>query len=131
MRPTPVERVAAAFLGLEAAIVTALAAWQIVAVVTGDTESVASAIALIVLTLVGAAALAAFAVGVWRGLSWARSGGVVVQLLVLSVAGGSLTGDTPHPEVAGLLAVPAVGGLVLLIAAARVAGRRARTEAPE
>lgn len=126
MRTTPIERTAAAFLLLEGLGVAALSVWELVALVTGDTGSVSSAIALLVLTLIGAVAVLAFGASVARGVSWGRSGGVVTQLLILSVAGGSLTGETAQPQIAVLLAIPAVIGLVLLISASRAAGRRAR-----
>ena len=128
MRTTPIERTAAAFLLLEGSAVVGLSVWELLALVTGDTASIASAVALLVLTLIGAAAVLAFGVSVARGISWGRSGGVVTQLLILSVAGGSLTGEAAKPEIALLLAAPAVIGLVLLIAASRAAGRRARAE---
>jgi len=128
MRTTPIERTAAAFLLLEGSAVVGLSVWELLALVTGDTASIASAVALLVLTLIGAAAVLAFGVSVARGISWGRSGGVVTQLLILSVAGGSLTGEGAKPEIALLLAAPAVIGLVLLIAASRAAGRRARAE---
>jgi len=128
MRTTPIERTAAAFLLLEGSAVVALSVWELIALVTGDTASIASAVALLVLTLIGAAAVLAFGVSVARGISWGRSGGVVTQLLILSIAGGSLSGEAAKPEIALLLAAPAVVGLVLLIAASRAAGRRARAE---
>ncbi len=130
MRTTGVERAAAAWLGLEAAAVTVLTIWELIALLVGDTDSIVSSVALLVLTLVGAVAVSAFAVVVWRGGSWGRSGGVVVQLLVLSIAIGSLTGQGADAALAAAIAAPAVVGLILLIAAARAAARRARVEAP-
>ncbi|ALJ21258.1 hypothetical protein [Microbacterium sp. No. 7] len=119
-------RLAALLLAAEGAALTVLAAWELVALVSGDTTSVESSIALFALTLVGAAALVAFAVAVWRGHSWGRSGGIVAQLLLASVALGMLTGPGARPQVALVLAVPAVAGFVLLIAAVRRAGADAR-----
>ncbi len=126
IRTTGVERGAAVWLGLEAAAILTLAAWELVALVRGDSGSASSSVALLVLTLIGAAAVAGFAVAVWRGGSWGRSGGVVVQLLVLSIAIGLLTGEGADASRAAAVAVPAVVGLVLLIAAARAAGARSR-----
>ena len=131
VRTTRVERIAAGWLALEAIGVLALAAWELVALVRGDSESVPSSLALLALTVIGAVAVAGFAVAVWRGGSWGRSGGVVVQLLVLSVALGTLTGEGADTRLAATIAVPAVAGLVLLIAAARAAGARSRSEADE
>ncbi|MDZ8171107.1 histidine kinase [Microbacterium xanthum] len=121
MRP-----IAAAGLALEAVGVAALAGWQIVALSSGDTTSTVSAIALLVLTVIGAVGLAAFAVAVQRGSSMARSGGIVAQLLVLAVALGAATGEYAHPAIAVAIAVPAVIELVLLVI---TAGQAARADA--
>lgn len=126
MRITPVERLAAIILGAEAVVLLALAGWELVALVSGDTESVSSSIALLVLTALGAAALVAFAAAVWRGASWGRSGGIVAQLLTLAVALGAISGEDPQFGIAAAIAVPAVIGFVALVASARVAGRRVR-----
>ncbi|WP_228484521.1 histidine kinase [Microbacterium cremeum] len=112
-------RLAAVLVALEGLGLVALVAWQITALVTGDTGSLESALALLVLTLVGAAAVLAFAVAVWLGQSWGRSGGIVTQLLVLAVALGAATGAFAVPSVAIGLAVPALVALVLLVLAAR------------
>lgn len=126
VRTTRVERVAAGWLALEALGVLVLAVWEFLALIRGDSESVPSSLALLALTVIGAAAVTGFAVAVWRGGSWGRSGGVVVQLLILSVALGTLTGEGADTRLAATIAVPAVVGLVLLIAGARAAGARAR-----
>ncbi len=128
MPTTTVERAAAILLAAEAAVLCVLAGWEIVALVSGDAESVSSSVALIVLTALGAVAVAAFAVAVWRGASWGRSGGIVTQLLALAVAAGALTGPEPQPAFAVLLAGPAVVGLVLLFTGVRAAARRTRDE---
>jgi len=122
---------ASVLIGLEALGVALLAGWQVVAIVTGDVAELPSAIALVVLTVVGAVAVGAFAVATARGLSWGRSGGVVCQLLLLAVAGGAVTGTYAHPLIGLTLAVPAVIGLVLLIIATRrAAPRRTEGESP-
>lgn len=118
------ERLAAAFVGVEALALLAVAGWEIVALAGGDTESPTSAIALLVLTFLGAVIVVAFAVGIARGQSWARSGGVVTQLLLLAVAVGAITGPEAQPVVAAMLTAPAVITLVCLIAAARHAAAR-------
>lgn len=122
MRSASVERLAAGILAVEAIGLTVLAGWEVVALASGDSDSVGSSLALIALTLIGVAALVAFAVAVVRGNSWGRSGGIVAQLLLLAVAVGALTGPDPLTGVAVPLAVPGVAGLVLLVAAVRRAG---------
>lgn len=126
MSITPVERIAAVLLGLEGVTLFGFAGWELVALVSGDLESLSSSIALIVLTVLGACAVVAFAVAVWRGASWGRSGGIVAQLLVLAVALGAISGPDPQPGSALMIAAPAIVGLGLLIAAARAAARRVK-----
>jgi len=123
MRTNTVERAAAVLVGLEGLAILALVVWQIAALASGDTVSIESAVALLVLTLVGGAAVLAFAVAIWRGRSWGRSGGIVTQVLILAVALGAATGVYAHPSIAAVLAVPAIVALVLLAVAARRAGR--------
>ncbi|MEZ3159993.1 histidine kinase [Microbacterium sp. BWT-B31] len=126
MPTNPVTRVAAALVALEGLALLALLGWQIVAVVQGDTESIDSALALVVLSAVGAAAVCAFGVAIWRGRSWGRSGGIVTQALILAVALGAATGAYAHPLTGLAIAVPAIVTLALLILTARDAGRAAR-----
>lgn len=125
MRTNVSGRVAAVLVALEGLGLLVLVAWQIIAVIGGDTDSLESAIALIVLTLVGAAAVLAFAVAAWRGQSWGRSGGIVAQLLILAVALGAATGAFAVPSLALALAIPALVVLALLMIAVRDAGRAA------
>ena len=124
----PIRLAAAALLGLEALGILALAGWQTVALIGGDTDSVVSSIALIVLTMIGAAIVGAFAVATARDVSAGRSGGIVTQLLILSVAIGAVTGEWASPGIAVLIAVPAVIGLVLLVLAVRAGAPRRRDE---
>ncbi|PTT22529.1 MULTISPECIES: histidine kinase [Microbacterium] len=124
----PIRLAAAALLGLEALGILALAGWQTVALIGGDTDSVVSSIALIVLTVIGAAIVGAFAVATARDVSAGRSGGIVTQLLILSVAIGAVTGEWASPGIAVLIAVPAVIGLVLLVLAVRAGAPRRRDE---
>ncbi|GAA1946424.1 histidine kinase [Microbacterium deminutum] len=124
MRTNAVARVAALIVGLEGAALVALVGWQIIALASGDTVSIESALALVVFTAVGAAIVIAFAVAIWRDLSWGRSGGIVTQVLILAVALGAGTGAYGHPSTGLLLAIPGIAGLVLLVIAVRDAGRR-------
>ena len=115
---------AGVLLAGEGAALAVLAALQVVAIAGSDTAEISTAIALLVLTLIGAAAVVAFGVATIRDLSWGRSGGIVVQLLILAVAGGAATGSYAHPLVGLGLAVPAVVVFVLLVVAVRRAAQR-------
>jgi hypothetical protein len=127
MRTNTPARFAAVLLALEGAALCVVLFREVVALLQGDTASIASSVALLVMTLVGAAALIAFAVAVWRGQSWGRSGGTVAQLLILAVAAGAATGAYADPLVALALAVPAIIVLILLMLATRRAARDAAT----
>ena len=131
MRTHVAGRIAAVLLALEGLAIVGLVVWQVGALIAGDTGSIESALALIVLTVVGAVAVLSFAVATWRGLSWGRSGGIVTQLLILAVALGAVTGAYADPTTALALAAPAVLTLVLLVVDVRAAGRDARSGEPE
>lgn len=122
MRINLFARIAAGLLALESMAIAVLLVQQVLALSAGEVESVGSAIALIVLTAVGAAAVAAFAVATWRGRSWGRSGGIVTQALIAAVALGAATGAFAHPVIGLALAAPAVATVVMLVLAARRAG---------
>ncbi|MDY0830406.1 histidine kinase [Microbacterium sp. BG28] len=128
MRNDLLSLVAGGLVVLEGVALAGLALWQLIALAQGDTASPATAIALIVLTLLGAALVVAFGVAAARGRSAGRSGGIVVQLLVLAVAIGAVTGTYGHPLNGLQLGVPALIVLVLLISAARRAAQNARRE---
>jgi hypothetical protein len=126
-------RAAAILLWLEAVAIAVLVAPQIAAITAGEVDSATSAVALAVLTAVGAVAVGAFGFAAARGQSWGRSGGIVTQLLILAVALGAVTGAYAHPLIGLALAVPAVAVFVLLVLAARRAGveRNARDAASD
>lgn len=121
-------RAAAILVILEAAGLAVLAAWQVMAIVEGDTTALDSAWALVVLTIAGAAIVAVFGVVTWRGPSWGRSGAIVTQLLILAVALGAMTGSYAHPLTAIAIALPALLTLALLIVAVRAAARAAAAD---
>lgn len=129
MRTHLVTRIAAVLVAVEGMGLLVLAGWQVLALVGGDTGSAVSAVALIVLTLIAAAAVIAFAVGVWRGMSWGRSGGIVTQLMILAVALGAATGTFGNALTGIELAIPALVTLVALVLAARRASAEQRADA--
>ncbi|GAA4348879.1 histidine kinase [Microbacterium rhizosphaerae] len=122
MATTLLARAASVLVGLEALGVLGVAVWQVVAVAGGDTDSAVSSIALLVLTVVGAVAVGAFAIGIWRGWSWGRSGGIVTQLLIIAVAVGAMTGAGADPLLGIGLIIPALIVFVLLVLVIRRVG---------
>lgn len=129
MSTSVVDRIAGALLLAEGVGILLLAGWELVALAGGDTVSIDSSVALLVLTAVGAAGVVAFGVAVWRGRSWGRSGGIVTQLLIGSVALGAATGAFADPGIAIALAVPAAVVFALLVIGARRAAVAARRDA--
>lgn len=115
---------AAAVLALEGAALGAVALVELFGVGAGDAAYLPTALALIVLTLIGAIALFAFAAGTRRGRGWARSGGVVLQVLAVALALTSLTVQPVPWTFILATGVPGLVGFVLLIASARRETRR-------
>lgn len=124
MRAPGLALAAALVLAAEAAALLVFAVIEVVGLGAGDAASLPTAVALIVLTLIGAAALAAFAVGTRGGRSWARSGGVVFQVLAVAIALASLTLQ-PVPWLFTLgVGLPGLLGFALLISSARREGEQ-------
>ncbi|KAA9130089.1 histidine kinase [Microbacterium caowuchunii] len=119
MRHDLLSTIAGGFLVLEGIGIAVLAVMQAGAIFGGDTAVIDTALALLVLTVICAAAVVAFGVAVMRGRSWGRSGGIVTQLLILAIALGAATGAYAHPLLGLELAIPAIITFVLLVAAAR------------
>jgi hypothetical protein len=110
---------AAAVLALEGIALVVFAVIELAGLGAGDASSLPTAIALILLTLIGAAGLIAFAFGARAGRSWARSGGVVLQVLAVAIALASLTlQPVPWAFTIGV-GIPGIIGFALLIASAR------------
>ncbi|MFI8594584.1 histidine kinase [Microbacterium sp. NPDC078428] len=132
MRKDPVTVAAAVVVAVEGIALAATAVWMIAALVTGGAGDGPSALALILMTAAGSAALVAFAVAILGRHGWARSGAIVAQLLILAVALGAATGAYGSLATAVVLAAPAILALALVIAAARAAARpRSGDEAQE
>lgn len=127
MRSPRLALIAAAVLMIEAAALAVIVALEAVQLFSGQATSLPTALGLVALTGIGAAALALFSVGVARGRSWARSGGIVLHVLAILMAFAALTTTPSLPLVAAALGIPGVLGFALLIASARAEGRTADT----
>ncbi|MCZ2816540.1 hypothetical protein [Modestobacter sp. VKM Ac-2984] len=98
--PTAVRR-AALVVAVEALALTALALTLLVLTVTGSPDSVSRALAEVVYVGLGAALLAAAAVGLWRVSGWARGPVIVLQLLL-----GLLAYNAAFPAQQPLIGLP-------------------------
>jgi hypothetical protein len=114
-------RRAALVVALEAAALTALALVLLFLTITSSPDSVGRALAEVVYVGLGAALLAAGAVGLWRVSAWARGPVIVLQLL-LAVLGytAAFQADRPLWGVP-LLAVAALELYLLATPEARLA----------
>ena len=128
MRAPGLALAAAIVLAAEGAALLVFAIIELAGLGAGDAASLPTALALIVLTLIGAVALFAFAIGTRTGRSWARSGGVVFQVLAVALALASLTLQPIAWSFTFAVGLPGLLGFVLLIASARREGEQREAE---
>jgi hypothetical protein len=102
-------------LVLEALAVVAVAIWLIVDLVSLQPTSYATAIALIVLVIVGAIWVGATAVASFSRAPWSRAAAIVWQILQVSIAVGAFQGFFARPDVGWVLLVPAITVIGLLL----------------
>ena len=121
-------RAAAAVLALEGAALVVIALLETFGLGSGDASNTSTALGLIVLTLIGAVALCAFAIGTLRGHSWARSGGIVFQVLGVALALMALTIQPVTWLFVIGAGVPGILGFMLLISSARREAEAERAE---
>jgi hypothetical protein len=119
MRAPGLARAAAALLMLEAVGIGVVVVIESVGLLSGDATSETTAIALVVLTAIGAGALALFSINVLRGKSWARSGGVMLHVLAVVLAIAAFTVEPPSPAFSATIGIPGLIGLVLLVMSQR------------
>lgn len=119
MRSPGLALAAAGVLAAEGLALLVFAIVELVGLGAGDAASTSTALALIVLTLIGSAALISFAIGTRAGRSWARSGGLVFQVLAVALAFASLTVQPIVWAFTLAAAVPGIAGFALLIASTR------------
>lgn len=124
MRSPGLALAASAVLAAEGAALTVFALIELIGLGAGDATSLPTALALIVLTFIGAVALFAFAIGTRRGHSWARSGGVVFQVLAIAIALASLTLQPVAWAFTAGVGLPALLCFALLIASTRAENER-------
>ena len=104
-----------ALLFLEAAALVGIVVWLIVDLIALQPSSYATAIALIVLVVIGAVWVGAVAVASLRRAPWSRAAAIVWQVLQLSVAVGAFQGLFARADVGWLLLVPAITVIGLLL----------------
>ena len=107
--------VVSALLLLEAAALAAVVVWLLVDLVVAQPSSYSTAIALLVLVVIGAIWVGAVAVASLRRAPWSRASAIVWQILQLSIAVGAFQGLFARPDVGWPLLVPAITVIGLLL----------------
>ncbi len=104
----------ATILFAECAVLAIATGYLVVEMLVAVPDSLASAVALTVLTAIAAIWLAVIAVNVLRGRAWTRGATVVWQVLQSAVAVGFFQGMFARPGVGWLLLLPALVALGLV-----------------
>lgn len=105
----------AVILFLEAALVTGLAVWLLIDLLTLTPQYLTTAIAIFVLTALAAIWVIVTAVGIVRRRGWARASAVTIQILQIAVAVGCFQGLVARPDLGWALLVPAIVAGVLAL----------------
>lgn len=101
-------------LFIECVLVSAAAAYLLVELLVDTPQSYASAIAILVLTVLAAGWVGMIALHTLRRRSWTRGATVVWQVLQASVGLGSLQGLFARPEIGWPLIILSLAVLILL-----------------
>lgn len=107
--------VVSAMLLLEAAALIGVVVWLVIDLLALQPSSYTTAIALLVLVVIGALWVSVTAVASLRRVPWSRAAAIVWQVLQVSVAVGAFQGLFARPDVGWLLLVPAVTVIGLLL----------------
>jgi len=113
-RRHPLVTVLAVLVFAECALLGAASIYLVVETIVSTPASLASAIALTVLTVIATIWLAVVAVGLLRGQPWTRGAIVTWQVLQIAVAIGCFQGYFARPDLGWLLLVPSLVALGLL-----------------
>ncbi|MCX8529794.1 MAG: hypothetical protein ORN27_06995 [Rhodoluna sp.] len=112
-RPSALKAILA-ILGVEFCVLVAIVVTYVVATVAGEVKSLPTMLALAALGLILAVWLAFVIKSLWGGRRWARNGAIFWQLVQLTVAWGSFTGEFANPVIGVGLILPSVAVIVLL-----------------
>lgn len=121
----------AVILFLEAALVTALAVWLLIDLLTLTPEYLTTAIAIFVLTALAAVWVIVTAAGILRRRAWARASTVTIQILQIAVAVGCFQGLVARPDLGWALLIPALVAGVLALTPSVVRATVRNTEQHE
>ena len=112
---TPAVIVVALVLVAETLVLLALSAFLAYQLAVDPPDSVASAIGLVVITVIATAWIAATTIGFFQGKSFARGSALVWQVLQAAVGLASNQGLFARPDIGSGLFLPALVALALLL----------------
>jgi hypothetical protein len=118
-------------LALESAALVAVACYLVVELLVARPDSIATAIALLLLDVLAAVWVGTMAVHTLRGRSWIRSGAITWQVLQIAVGIGSFQAPFSRPDIGLLLILPAAAAIILLFTPPVIAATRRQDEVPE
>ena len=103
-----------AIIGLEQIVVLYLLSSYLIATLAGQVKSLPTMLALAALGLIVAIWLAYVFKALYEGRRWARSGAIFWQLVQLTIAWGSFTGQFANAAIGIGLIIPSVAVIALL-----------------
>jgi hypothetical protein len=112
---TPAVIVVALVLVAETLVLLALSGFLIYQLAFDPADSMASAVGLVVITVIATAWITATTIGFFQGKSFARGSAVVWQVLQAAVGLASNQGVFARPDIGSGLLVPALVALALLL----------------
>ena len=113
-RRHPLVTALAVLVFAECALLVVATIYLVIELLVASPSSLASALALTVLTAIAAVWLGVIAVNILRGSPWVRGATVVWQVLQIAVAIGSFQGIFARQDVGWALLLPALAVLALL-----------------
>lgn len=96
-------------------LITGVSVFLLFEVLTAPATSIASAVALTILSFIAAAFVGAILVGAWRGRAWIRGAGIVWQVLQFAIGLGAVQGAFAQPALGWPLIAVSVLGFLLLV----------------
>ena len=103
-----------ALVGAECALLVAATAFLIIELLVDTPTSLATALALTVLTVLAAVFLLIVVVNILRGRAWTRGATITWQVLQIAVAVGCFQGLFARPDIGWALLLPSIAVVVLL-----------------
>lgn len=102
-------------VGLEFAALVVVTVVLVVELIVAPASSLASGVALTILSAVAALWLGALLNGLWKRRAWVRSGIIVWQVLQGAIAIGAFQGVFREPAVGWVLLIPALLGITFVL----------------